>query len=192
MSEKKIDFLRHIVNYVLASKIDIAKQVADDVRKMVEKAEEKYKFSAFGGDVKRLVDYLRSPDFDELVKFLRDAGKIDLLDEILRLAKEKYKNIPEIVEAIDARLKALGKEKEELKEVKEAFDKIVNVVGDRAIVERLGTTLTITIKGIGRIIVSYDPVDKSYNLDLEITGSKKKVSLNTIIDVIEALLRLGS
>ena len=192
MSEKKIDFLRHIVNYVLASKMDVVKQVADDVRKMVEKAEEKYKFSAFGGDVKRLADYLRSPDFDELVKFLRDAGKIDLLEEILRLAREKYKNIPEIVEAVDARLKTLSQEKEELKEVSEAFDKIINTVGDRAVVERIGTTLNITIKGIGRIIVSYDPVDKSYNIDLEITGSRKKVSLNTIIDVVESLLRLGS
>ena len=192
MSAKKVDFLRHIVNYVLASKMDVAKQVADDVRKMIEKAEEKYKFSAFGGDIKKLVDYLRSPDFDELVKFLKDAGKIDLIDEILRLAKEKYKDIPEIVEAIDARLQALGKEKKELKEVEEAFDKITSVVGDRAIVERIGTTLSITIRGLGRVIVSYDPVDKSYNLDLEITGSKKKLSLNTIIDVIETLLRLSS
>ena len=192
MSAKKVDFLRHIVNYVLASKMDIAKQVADDIRKMIEKAEEKYKFSAFGGDVKKLVDYLRSPDFDELVKFLKDAGKIDLVDEILRLAKEKYKDIPEIVEAIDARLQALGKEKKELKEVEEAFDKITSLVGDRAIVERIGTTLSITIRGLGRVIVSYDPVDKSYNLDLEITGSKKKLSLSTIIDVIEALLRLSS
>lgn len=186
----KVDFLRHIVNYVLAQKMDIVKQIADDVRKMVEKAENKYNFSAFGGDVKKLADYIRSPDFDELAKFLKDAGKLDVLEEILKMAKEKYRDIPEIVEAIDARLKTIAKAKLEVKEVEEAYKEISRIVGDRAIVEKIGNTINVNIKGVGTVTISYDPVEKSYNLDIEVSTSKKKVGLETIKAVIEALLLL--
>ena len=184
----KVDFLRHIVNYVLAQKMDVVKQVADDVRKIVEKAENKYNFSAFGGDVKKLVDYLRSPDFDELAKLLKDAGKLDVLEEILKIAREKYKDIPEIVGAIDARLKTIAKAKLEVKEVEEAYKEITRIVGDRAIVERIGNTINVNIRGVGTVIVSYDPVDKSYSLEVEVSTSKKKVGLETIKAIIEALL----
>ncbi len=186
----KVDFLRHIVNYVLASKMDLVKQVADDVRKMVEKAENKYGFSAFGGDVRKLADYLRSHDFDELAKFLKDAGKLDVLEEILKLAREKYKEYTEVVEAIDARLKSISEAKLEVKEVEEAYKEITRVVGDRALVERIGNTINVNIKGVGTITVSYDPVEKSYNLDVEVSTSKKKIGLETIKALIEALLLL--
>ncbi|BEP17613.1 hypothetical protein PYJP_09650 [Pyrofollis japonicus] len=113
VSRRKIDFLRHIVNRVLASS-DVPQQFIDDVKKLVGKAEDKYKFDAFSGDIRKLADYIRSRDFDDLVTLLKSNDKgLEILKKILEEAKKAYSDIPEIVEAIDERLKTLGAETKE-------------------------------------------------------------------------------
>jgi hypothetical protein len=113
VSRRKIDFLRHIVNRVLASS-DVPQQFIDDVKKLVGKAEDKYKFDAFSGDIRKLADYIRSRDFDDLVTLLKSNDKgLEILRKILEEAKKAYSDIPEIVEAIDERLKTLGAETKE-------------------------------------------------------------------------------
>ena len=106
---KRKDFLRHIVNRVLASP-DTPRQLVDDIRRHVGRAEDRYKFHAFGGDVRRLADYLRSRDFDDLINVARSerSGKgLEVLKKILEEAKKAYSDIPEVVAAIDERLKQI-------------------------------------------------------------------------------------
>ncbi|WP_052296918.1 hypothetical protein [Pyrolobus fumarii] len=103
---EKVDFLRHIVNRVLAEH-SLPRQIVDDVRKSIGYAEEKYKFSAFGGDPRRLADYLRSRDFDDVVTVLRGAKAEEVLIHILEEVKKRYSEYKEVVEAAEARLKEL-------------------------------------------------------------------------------------
>ena len=106
--QRRIDFLRHIVNKVLASS-KVSQQIIDDIKKSVGRAEDRFKFDAFSGDVRRLADYIRSKDFDDLVNILKSTPEgLDVLKRILEEAKKAYSDIPEIVEAIDQRLKELG------------------------------------------------------------------------------------
>ncbi|GEM_PF-722473 len=107
------DFLRHIVNRVLANS-NLPRQVIDDIRRMVGRAEDKYKFHAFGGDVRNLAEYLKSPEFNDLVSFLKNVRvekgeehPIEVLKKILLEAREAYRDIPEVVAAIDEKLKEL-------------------------------------------------------------------------------------
>jgi hypothetical protein len=112
---RKIDFLRHIVNRVLAES-KLSPQLIDDVRKRIGYAEERYKFSAFGGDVRRLADFLRSREFDELITVFKSGNAVDKLYEILRIAREKYSDVAELVPAID---EALAKVEKAMKEKKQ-------------------------------------------------------------------------
>ncbi len=106
--QRRIDFLRHIVNRVLASS-KVSQQIIDDIKKAVGRAEDRFKFDAFSGDVKRLADYIRSRDFDDLVNILKSTPEgLDVLRRILEEAKKAYSDIPEVVEAIEQRLKELG------------------------------------------------------------------------------------
>ncbi len=97
---KKVDFLRHIVNRILAES-KLSPQLIDDIRKRIAYAEERYKFSAFGGDVRRLADYLRSKDFDELITVFKSGNALPKLKEILEVARQKYADYNEVVAAID-------------------------------------------------------------------------------------------
>lgn len=111
--QRRIDFLRHIVNRVLASS-KAPQQLIDDIKKAVGRAEDRYKFDAFSGDIKRLADYIRSKDFNDLVNILKNTpGGLDVLKKILEEARKAYSDIPEVVEAIDQKLKEIGKPEEE-------------------------------------------------------------------------------
>lgn len=76
------DFLRHIASRVLTPNTLDVKRL-DDVRRLLAMAENKYKFSSYGGDPKRLVDYLRSPDFTELTLVIGIDLTKKLLEEII-------------------------------------------------------------------------------------------------------------
>ncbi len=96
------------MNRVLASS-KVSQQIIDDIKKAVGRAEDRFKFDAFSGDVKRLADYIRSRDFDDLVNILKSTPEgLDVLRRILEEAKKAYSDIPEVVEAIEQRLKELG------------------------------------------------------------------------------------
>ncbi len=101
---RKIDFLRQIVNRVLVEEQKLPPQLVDDIRKQVAQAEDKYGFSAFGGDVAKLAEYLKSKDFDNLIASFKAVDALHVLEKILLKAKEYYKDYSEIVEAIDKRL----------------------------------------------------------------------------------------
>jgi len=189
---KKTDFLRHIVNYVLSSRTDIPRQVVDEVRSKVEKAEEKYNFSAFGGNIVKLADYIKSSDFNDLIKTLKTFGYLQVLIDILKLAKEKYSDIPEIVNAIEERLKTIEvKETTVIKELEELTLKVEEVVKDRAVVERIGNTININIKGVGVLRIIYNISEKRINLDVDVEFSRKNVGWESIEKLLEVLLRFS-
>jgi len=88
------DFLRQVVVRVLTpNKLDPAK--LEDARKILGKAETKYKFSSFGGDPQNLVVFLLSPEFTDLILVIGVQLSLKLLDEI-----EKEYDIPAVKEAV--------------------------------------------------------------------------------------------
>lgn len=86
------DFLRHIASRVFTPNSLDPKRL-DDVRRLLAIAETKYKFSSYGGDPKRLVEYLRSPDFTELTLIIGIDLTKKLLEEIINdYDNEEIKN----------------------------------------------------------------------------------------------------
>ncbi|EZQ06820.1 hypothetical protein CM19_05455 [Candidatus Acidianus copahuensis] len=77
------DFLRHVASRVISpNSLDLKR--LDDVRRLLAAAEAKYKFSSYGGDPKKLVNYLLSPDFTELTFILGTDLTKKLLEEIIK------------------------------------------------------------------------------------------------------------
>ncbi|AWR97784.1 hypothetical protein DFR86_09645 [Acidianus sulfidivorans JP7] len=76
------DFLRHIASKVFTPNTLDPKRL-DDVRRLLAVAESKYKFSSYGGDPKKLVEYLQSPDFTELTLIVGIDLTKKLLEEII-------------------------------------------------------------------------------------------------------------
>ncbi|MET1101707.1 MAG: hypothetical protein ABWW69_04435 [Pyrodictiaceae archaeon] len=109
---RKPDFLRQIVNRILAES-RLPSQVVDDIRKQIAYAEERYKFSSFGGNVEKLADYILSKDFDTLIQSFKSANGIEELKRIMTKAMEAYKDVPSVVEAIEKRLKEIERVREE-------------------------------------------------------------------------------
>ncbi|PVU72017.1 hypothetical protein DDW10_04825 [Sulfolobales archaeon SCGC AB-777_J03] len=88
------DFLRQVVVRVLTpNKLDPVK--LEDARKILGKAETKYRFSSFGGDPQNLVVFLLSPEFTDLILVIGVQLSLKLLDEI-----EKEYDIPAVKEAV--------------------------------------------------------------------------------------------
>jgi len=103
------DFLRQVVVRVLTpNKLDPAK--LEDARKILGKAETKYKFSSFGGDPQNLVVFLLSPEFTDLVLVIGVQLSLKLLDEI-----EKEYDIPAVKEAV-----------KKIREELQGYDSLIN------------------------------------------------------------------
>jgi hypothetical protein len=104
------DFLRHIVNVKL-SEYSIKRKkiipIIDEVRKLIAKAENRYRFSSFGGNPENLAKYLKSDDFKLVISAFESAGALDILIDILRVAREKYSDLPVVAEAIDEAVKSI-------------------------------------------------------------------------------------
>ncbi len=112
---KRKDFLRHIVNYILAS-TDVPRQVAEDIKRLVGKAEDKYKFDAFSGNPQMLATYLRSADFDDVIAAARSdsSGRaVKALKAILEEAMQAYADLSDVVSAIEQRLSELKDQAED-------------------------------------------------------------------------------
>jgi len=92
------DFLRNIVNHVLA---DISEKlpvnVFNEIKNMLSRAEDKYRFSVYGGDPRKLADYLSSEDWSELVQYAINFNVEWVLLEILRALEEAYKDTCPVV-----------------------------------------------------------------------------------------------
>ncbi len=157
--QRRIDFLRHIVNRVLASS-KVSQQIIDDIKKAVGRAEDRFKFDAFSGDIRRLADYIRSRDFNDLVNILKSTPEgLDVLRRILEEAKKAYSDIPEVVEAIEQRLKELGEPvKGEIRreqpirrlaeKLQEKGFRVIRVDEKEALIELSKDTMRIRILGI--------------------------------------------
>jgi len=103
------DFLRQVVVRVLTpNKLDPAK--LEDARKILGKAETKYKFSSFGGDPQNLVVFLLSPEFTDLILVIGVQLSLKLLDEI-----EKEYDIPAVKEAV-----------KKIREELQGYDSLIN------------------------------------------------------------------
>ncbi|MCI4455295.1 MAG: hypothetical protein JHC23_01030 [Sulfolobus sp.] len=103
------DFLRQVVVRVLTpNKLDPAK--LEDARKILGKAETKYKFSSFGGDPRNLVMFLLSPEFTDLILVIGVQLSLKLLDEI-----EKEYDIPAVKEAV-----------KKIREELQGYDSLIN------------------------------------------------------------------
>jgi len=110
----KSDFLRHIVNPVVEEYVEKGVLTAKDaieLKKLLHAAEEKYKFSIYGGDPSNLADYLNSSDFRDLVNFLKSCQAIEVLTEILGRAREVYVDYPLVLEALNHALRYISEEK---------------------------------------------------------------------------------
>jgi hypothetical protein len=108
----KPDFLRSIVNPVVNDyvKRGMPLKIASEIRRLILQAESKYKFTAYGGDVRNLKLYLESSEFNELVKFLEISNYRDLLLDILKKAKEAYSELEDLKIAIENIEKKLRQE----------------------------------------------------------------------------------
>ncbi len=172
---KRKDFLRHIVNRVLASP-DAPKQIVDDIRRLVGRAEDKYKFHAFGGDIRRLADYIRSREFEDLIMVAKSdrSGKgVEILRRILEEAKKAYSDIPEVVQAIDERLKQLEAGEAEVGEARgKPLEKVREALGDLV---KLGVALDydekseaikLRFKDKVEALIRYDEKNRVYMVDL--------------------------
>ena len=107
------DPLRHIVNRVLADAASkIPTPVLEDLRKAFAKAEDKFKFTIYGGDPIKLIDYFGSDDFADLINIASSLNIEWVLKEILEAIAEEYRiTCPEVARKAIETLKELEERK---------------------------------------------------------------------------------
>ncbi len=179
------DFLRQIVNPTLLE-FEIPVQVLSEIRKKLEAAENKYNFSAFGGDVRRLADFLRSPLWQEIVSLFESADALPALIKILERAKEAYKDYPEVVQAIEEALKNLekkgGEKIKEYNKLEELKEKVSKIVGDEFEVKISENKVVIE----GDRLEGYLEEDAGkYSLKLEVRGTKETTAWKEVEDLLK-------
>jgi hypothetical protein len=104
------DFLRNIVNHVLAENSDkLPPSFLDDFREALGRMEIKYGFSSVDGDPRKLADFILSNDFDDIIILARNQKAIWVVKELLEITKEEYGDLPEVASAIETRLSNLEK-----------------------------------------------------------------------------------
>ena len=193
---QKIDFLRHIVNRVLAEH-SLPRQVIEDVRKSIGYAEEKYKFSAFGGDPRRLAEYLRSRDFDDVVTLLRGAKAEEVLVKILEEVKKRYADYKEVVEAAEQRLREIRGEAAEKPETKLglAYNALRNLEerGVEVKLDEKAGVVTAALRGPVSVEMSvkYDNARKVYNMEFVVKGRVTADTTAKLYDVAYKLIDLA-
>ena len=191
------DFLRHIVNRVLASS-KLPRQVVDDIRRMVGRAEDKYKFHAFGGDIRRLAEYLRSQEFNELIMLVKsvrvekgEEPPVEVLKRILLEAREAYKDIPEVVAAIDERLKELEGEtvgkKTKIETLAEELKAELEKIGAKVALSDDKSKIEIRYRDNLHAEITYSDETKTYTLSYKVQGT---ASYETVGELKSAIRRL--
>ena len=87
------DFLRQIVNKVISeSSGKIGASVMEDLKVRFARAEDKFSFSVFGGDPRRIADFLSSEEWADIVEYAKNVNITWLLEAILRKLAEEYKD----------------------------------------------------------------------------------------------------
>lgn len=86
------DFLRQIVNKAISeSSGKISASVMEDLKVRFTRAEDKFSFSAFGGDPRRIADFLSSEEWADIVEYAKNVNVTWLLEAILKKLAEEYK-----------------------------------------------------------------------------------------------------
>ena len=86
------DFLRQIVNKVISeSSGKISASVMEDLKVRFARAEDKFSFSAFGGNPRRIADFLSSEEWTDIVEYSKNVNVTWLLEAILKKLAEEYK-----------------------------------------------------------------------------------------------------
>jgi hypothetical protein len=153
------DPLRHVINRVLAEVADkIPAPVVEDLRRSFSRAEDKFKFSIYGGDPSKLVEYLESEDFMDLVSTAMNLNVEWVIKEILESIADEYRvSCPEISEKAKEVLKTLEEkktlEKKEELEIDIIYRKLrmmgynpERVSEDTITFSTLGVTVTLSVK----------------------------------------------
>jgi hypothetical protein len=106
------DFLRQIVNKVISeSSGKISASVMEDLKVRFTRAEDKFSFSAFGGDPRRIADFLSSEEWTDIVEYAKNVNVTWLLEAILKKLAEEYKDdCPPIANKALETLNSLSKE----------------------------------------------------------------------------------
>ncbi|RLG83479.1 MAG: hypothetical protein DRO40_04420 [Thermoprotei archaeon] len=183
-----VDFLRHIANPKLAEYSKARKQltgVLDEVKKLIARAEDKYNFSIFGGDPRNLAKYLKSNDFDLVVNTLKSANALDVLEDILRTVIEKYRDLPEVVEAANQKIKDLRQGKVEINEIKALSEALSRELKD-AKIQPEKDHVKIEYDGLKATI---KPTEEGYNVSIKIEIERV---LDNRIDIINLLSKIYS
>jgi hypothetical protein len=64
----------------------------EDLKVRFARAEDKFSFSAFGGDPRRIADFLSSEEWADIVEYAKNVNVIWLLEAILKKLTEEYKD----------------------------------------------------------------------------------------------------
>jgi hypothetical protein len=63
----------------------------EDLKVRFARAEDKFSFSAFGGDPRRIADFLSSEEWTDIVEYAKNVNVTWLLEAILKKLAEEYK-----------------------------------------------------------------------------------------------------
>lgn len=98
-----MDFLRHIANPVINRHVElktIKLREAVELKKALSQAEEKFKFSVYNGEPGNLANFLKSKDFEDLLRAFKSYNALHVLVEILEKAAEAYRDIGQLHQAL--------------------------------------------------------------------------------------------
>ena len=191
--KKPLDFLRQIVNPILAKhSVRLPRQVVDDIRKSIGRAEDRYKFSSYGGDMSKLADYLRSKDFDEVISIVKGVDAMNVLVEILEMARDAYREYPEVVKAIEERIEELkGKATKEEERIDAALNVLKSLEELGVSIKRKGNTIELTYQPYFEAKVAYDKDKRLFVLEYNLTGKLTAESAGTMYDFIRAVINFA-
>ena len=161
----KKDFLRNIVNTKLSVNSDkLPSALIDDLREEISRAEEKYKFSIYGGDVRHLADYFSSSDFEKIIMIAKAHNALWILREILEEVMKEYSEYPEVVESIGRRLENLD---ETIRTSKIDIDSVARLLKNAGFkVEVSGDEIRVKLYN-GYAVIKASGISLHYSISLE-------------------------
>ncbi|RUM47327.1 MAG: hypothetical protein DSY37_02760 [Hyperthermus sp.] len=187
------DFLRHIVNRVLASS-GAPRQLIDEIRQQVGKAEDKYKFHAFGGNVRRLAEYLNSSDFDQLLLYVKaeKTGKgREVMKRILDETLKAYMDLDEVVRAVKKRLEELEGETVEAQGARAlGLEELLDMLRERGfMVAREGER--VTIRRGDNFTVEVERGQEGFHVSFRVSGERRFSSRDDVSRFVRSLASLA-
>lgn len=112
------DFVRHIFNIVVAESSEaLPLKTIEMLKERMARAEDKYKFSIYGGNPAKLIDFFSSEDWVDIVKMARGSRALAILERSLNRLIESYKDsCPDVAAKASEAIASLGKEAERPRE----------------------------------------------------------------------------